>query len=609
MESSGLRSDATPRMLKRPRNVVQLVAGRQVVLAKDANGQIWQWCRENKAVEVTFGTDRYTDARGGHSINSVKRDPIVQISAGWEICAALTRSGRVFAWQPPQSADGRYQHRIHVKHSVSLSEQGPRGYKAATVDGDKFVQIAAGTDYIVAVTLLEKVYVFRRLDSPNYSDPNDLSQQQQSPHFPPWQTTLHQQQDESTDRIVIETMVEGSMQERILEVRGKILGEGLYLPVFSEALTQTITATYEEHDQWERRLRHQQRTHHPGSTCDLKSGLHCTASRLTTISAYSKNFALHRSSGKVLLGKDDVQADTRPVVLERFYSDVSQMAFGDHHQGLLTEDGLLRTWGSFSHGALGQGDLRLGCEIPTVVEGPLKNKILIGIGMAGWQSVCLAIDMSEDKVYHAHYDQSFLRTQTIYKGKKAFVDDGYHSPENINGSSVSGSGSRSSSEGFDSSDGEEWTLPGKDSESSWSNDPIYVSRNSPGLTLAGGSAPTSTSWTHSSALYRPLSASCTATCSLLVNPYSHRLGNGSTHSRPTFLRKRSSSMTERHPESSSRRAQEASHGHRGYCYYGGAKEENRASMLALTRLSPIMAVYEPTSATEVDVITRRFSVL
>ncbi|KAG0283623.1 hypothetical protein BGZ96_011977 [Linnemannia gamsii] len=234
MESNGIRSDSMPRMLKRPRNVVQIAAGRQVVLAIDASGQLWQWCRENKAVEVTLAPypsqQQYSTSSSGIPIDGLieerNKDPIEQISAGWDICAALTRSGKIFAWRPPLTADGRYQHRVHLEHSVQLKEQGPDGYEASVIDGDKFVGIAAGTDYVVAVTSLEKVYVFRRMDSPNYNHADAVLSTSAIPR-------------EFEDRVVIEPEIEGCKQERVVEMRGKILGAGLYLPIFSEALAHT----------------------------------------------------------------------------------------------------------------------------------------------------------------------------------------------------------------------------------------------------------------------------------------------------------------------------------------------------------------------------------
>ncbi|OAQ32316.1 RCC1/BLIP-II protein [Linnemannia elongata AG-77] len=477
METNAIRSDAMPRMLKRPRNVVQIAAGRQVVLAVDASGRLWQWCRENKAVEVTLApqtqqhypasllsTTGIPEGLAASLTEERDHDPVEQITAGWDICAALTRSGKIYAWRPPLTADGRYQHRVYVEHSVQLKEQGPDGYEASTMDGDKFVGIAAGTDYVVAVTSMEKVYVFRRLDSPHYNHANAILSTLATPRGASHNHQHHQHHHRASrhhyhhhhhshnhhhhhhhnnnhmdasgqlqnymefeDRIVFEPEVEGCKQERVLEIKGRLLGVGLYLPIFSEALSHTVTETYEEHDQWERRQRHHRRQSWHPSTVSTDTALtsksngnlqqqlssmpplpaHSTSSPLitssfsrpTTLSANFQNFALHHSSGKVLLGKHDVQSDTCPIVLDRLLTNACQVEFGDHHQGLLTEDGQLRTWGAFCEGALGHGDLRAGCAIPTVVEGPLKNRFVIKVGMGGWQSACLAIDMSEDRTF------------------------------------------------------------------------------------------------------------------------------------------------------------------------------------------------------------------
>ncbi|KAF9365488.1 hypothetical protein BGX34_009827 [Mortierella sp. NVP85] len=648
LETSAIRSDAMPRMLTRPQNVVQLAAGRQVVLARDVHGQIWQWCRENKAVKVILGRDRpilhhddkrrhhhhhhpvptaSVHAKGTHAITTAinaiinrdddnaagpvqqgrarTSDPVDQISAGWDICAALTRSGRLFAWEPSQ-LDERHQQQqqqhhhyysICVQNSVSLKEQGSEGHEAAMA-GDKFAQIAVGTDYVIAVTLLGRVYVLRLLDSPHYRG---------SSSTPSAATDNPQQRDDRVDRI-----------ERIVEIRGRILGDGLYLPIFSEALSRTITATYEEYDQWERRQRHHQRTLYPCpsigyQSCSSLSALSSSSYRPTIVSANSENFALHHSSGKVLLGKYDVQADTRPIVLERFHSNASQLAFGEHHQGLLTEDGQLRTWGSFCEGALGQGDLRSGCAIPTVVDGPLKNKIVVAIGMAGWQSACLAIDLNEEQPYHDFYsrDQGVL------------VDDGYFSMGSTSSRSSS-SGNASSSEGFESSDSEEWMNSREGSFSSFTQDrrsswSVYTLRES----ISGSSpstlvlpaqvtfTPSLSSWESRTTSYLPHQSSCSESCSCSRNYTS----STALTTRPwPAMRRRSSSLAEKHPEDhfnrNSHHYHHRHHHHHHGHHHGQSRDDYKMRMLALTRLNPILTVYEPAtvSSSEMDTMTRRFSV-
>ncbi|KAF9182019.1 hypothetical protein BGZ51_000906 [Haplosporangium sp. Z 767] len=642
MESNGIRSDAIPRMLRWPKNVVQLAAGRQVVLAKDMDGQIWQWCRENMAVKVSFATDHdhhHDDILTGDNNDSNKsninnsdqlKDPVVQICAGWNVCAALTRSGKIFAWRPPQSADGRYQHRIHVKHFVCLKEQGGfHGYEEAIMNGDRFAKIAAGTDYVVAVTLMEKVFIFRRLDSPHYRAPTPTT----TSSLAAYQPAASQNQDElDEDVIMIETVVGEKSKERMVEIRGRILGEGLYLPIFSEALTRTVTETYEEHDQRERLQRHRRRRQHASQSSFLFTGasersrtwtkseanpsqqqLRPSFSRPTTVSANFQNFALHHSSGKVLLGKEDVQWNSRPVVMERLVANACQVEFGDYHQGLLTDDGQLRTWGSFCEGALGQGDLRTDCAVPTAVEGPLKNKFVIAIGIAGWQSACLAIDMDEDRVWSTHDDLHTSRIRGPARERGKLVDDGYFSLESTSadGSSSGSSASGSASDGIDSSssDGEDRLFPHGDgsfldSTNSWSrtgagmdgSQSLQISSVLP-YTRSASISPSSSSISSSSSQHSALSSRCTASCALLVSSHSHRYGDAAG-ARPRLAptRKRSQSMVEKYNDSG---REGHRYGHRSSNHTGShdsSKDQETLRMMALTRLNPTMTVYELTQA-------------
>lgn len=59
----------------------------------------------------------------------------------------------------------------------------------------------------------------------------------------------------------------------------------------------------------------------------------------------------------VLIGKIDTVAETRAQVIPSLQNrGVISVVVGDYHNGALTEDGKLLTWGGFSNGALGLGD-------------------------------------------------------------------------------------------------------------------------------------------------------------------------------------------------------------------------------------------------------------
>jgi len=372
-------------------------------------------------------------------------------------------------------------------------------------------------------------------------------------------------------------------------------------------------------------------------------------------------------------------------MVDRLLANACQVEFGDHHQGLLTEDGQLRTWGAFADGALGHGDLRTGCAIPTVVEGPLKNKFVIRVAMAGWQSACLAIDLSEERAAPTSDERpldSQQRTKYVreptsnaslsaHSGKpnwrsvdKGSIDDGYHSlelasvSESGSGSGSGGDGSsESASETFDSSDGEELvyrlhqgviaplpappstspdllfsassslpsSLPGDLPHSKGPGPleaiPFAASTPPPPQTIvtaeiSSASIPSLSStspWLHPKTPFQPLTASCSATCSLLVSPHSHRpnsstggscsggTGISGSHNRVTPLRKRSLTMVEKfghglnggsHSGSSSSTESDKVSLHRTH-----AHEEKANRMLAVTRLNPTLTMYEPAEST------------
>lgn len=59
----------------------------------------------------------------------------------------------------------------------------------------------------------------------------------------------------------------------------------------------------------------------------------------------------------MLSGNVDTTSDTLPQALPELQNkDVISVVIGDYHQGALTANGKLLTWGGYSHGALGLGD-------------------------------------------------------------------------------------------------------------------------------------------------------------------------------------------------------------------------------------------------------------
>lgn len=68
-----------------------------------------------------------------------------------------------------------------------------------------------------------------------------------------------------------------------------------------------------------------------------------------------------------------------------------------YHYGALTSQGKLLTWGNYSSGALGHGNIsHENHPTPKYVES-LADKFVFAIGFGGWQSSVLAIDRVDDE--------------------------------------------------------------------------------------------------------------------------------------------------------------------------------------------------------------------
>ncbi|KAI8977033.1 regulator of chromosome condensation 1/beta-lactamase-inhibitor protein II [Mycotypha africana] len=117
------------------------------------------------------------------------------------------------------------------------------------------------------------------------------------------------------------------------------------------------------------------------------------------------NFAVY-TKDKVLLGNTDAHSSTEPIQMpELNHRGVCKVSFGDYHYGALTNEGQVLTWGSFSSGALGLGNISHQHQsTPHIVEA-LKNQFAFAIGFGGWQSSVLAIEMNDDRPMSSHSEQ------------------------------------------------------------------------------------------------------------------------------------------------------------------------------------------------------------
>ncbi|CAO3612467.1 unnamed protein product [Cunninghamella blakesleeana] len=111
------------------------------------------------------------------------------------------------------------------------------------------------------------------------------------------------------------------------------------------------------------------------------------------ISATFRNFAVYTLDGEVLTGKQDDSFDEYPKKISN--QGICKVSFGDYHFGALTNNGKLLTWGAFSAGAVGHGEVPenekdVVLDYPKEVEA-LSHMYAFSIGFGGWHSGVLAV--------------------------------------------------------------------------------------------------------------------------------------------------------------------------------------------------------------------------
>ncbi|KAG0244454.1 hypothetical protein BGW41_007746 [Actinomortierella wolfii] len=473
--------DNQPKMLTYPSDVSTLVGGRAVMLAKDRQSRVWQWHWENRPARVILApspspcsndqaaeNSRLSQHHHHHyhnTSNTSKHDSVVKLAAGWDLCAVLTSSGQLYVWNhQPHARLAQYGvhplKQIYLQHAIQLQDQGDLGARLAN-QGDKFVNVAAGLDFLVAVTGLGYVFKFTALE-PHGS--TSSSQQQHGHHNNSSNGHIHHglgqvyvhglgllDHPEAPLIIDLEYLQAGPsthlpMQElllRDLEATDSpdslpstyltivcppaVHVQGIHLAVFSKALQQSIAKHTRNAKAVTPAIQPSTDAHQPINMSNAKGSIgkestedprlrrlrkrqgqeprwmehkHVDYTPFQVSAGYQKFSIFHEGAPLVLLGNRHAHGSTPPTVLSRLLDKPCEIALGDYHQGLLTEDGQLRTWGSFADGALGHGDLRLDMPIPTVVRGGgLGHKYIFRIAFAGWHSGCLAIELPEDGVF------------------------------------------------------------------------------------------------------------------------------------------------------------------------------------------------------------------
>ncbi|KZP01603.1 RCC1/BLIP-II protein [Calocera viscosa TUFC12733] len=300
------RRAVVPHRITFPDNVKfrSVSSGRNHVSALDSRTNVWtfrSWGRPYRLVSPNLSG-------------------VEQIACGWNFTAALTSSGEVYVWWPgsgefahvsddhdavggPQRQPGREREGIIESVGWEMSADplelpglgsldDPRGQTAT--EKLRIVQIACGTDFVVALTNANQVLKIEL----GGGDADDGFQ------------------------VLRQSFRTGRRWE--------------YLPLFSEAKRVAMLPAFQS------------------ATTPVPDDMRIThvSAQFNTFVAYSTG-----SSSIVLMGTSSTQPDMSPSVVPALqHRSVISVVLGDYHRAALTAQGELLTWGSFSSGALGLGD-------------------------------------------------------------------------------------------------------------------------------------------------------------------------------------------------------------------------------------------------------------
>ncbi|KAL8283696.1 hypothetical protein RQP46_005491 [Phenoliferia psychrophenolica] len=314
--------------------VVQVEAGRKHVVARNTLGQVWEYTSFGRAYQVVDSNNAW-----GPGV-----DPVVQIEAAWQHSAVLTKSGAAFVWWQPGSAP--LDRLAAEAGEASLADPTTEGVtftlptetvrlpsiptprraansRSPAEPADKVVSIAAGENFVIALTQSSKLYYL------------DIS-----PVDIPGRPLTHHGGEDAED----------------CPVRGRA----------SRARLEAAFVSGERPWQLMNRF------------CDMEEvrtlpvwdtegkSKPALETRITAVSAHFKSFVVYSvplvsgADSLVLMGDDTWTSDAVPVAIPQLQGlNVIKVVQGDYHYIALTASGHLYSWGAYSSGALGLGHPQL----------------------------------------------------------------------------------------------------------------------------------------------------------------------------------------------------------------------------------------------------------
>ncbi|SJX65829.1 related to SAF1-protein involved in proteasome-dependent degradation [Sporisorium reilianum f. sp. reilianum] len=344
----------TPHLMHDLPPIQSLSGGRCHAVALTYDNRILEWRAWGTIWELEGFPTSITGASSSSAAAGPSTSNIQQLEAGWSFSAVLTHSGQVWLWYSDWSADSfnRAYYRGHPleeamygdppgnEHlprlpitvapiqlpSMEQQQQQQQQNKQDFGNSDKIVQIAAGEDFVIALTQAGALYrIDLHLPAPTAEDHHAIERLRESM--------------DGADQRDIGAKIHQALMTRFVQTRAR----------------------------WERLSAFEDPAPLPGfdtAWLENKRGVRGTVGKISHISAHFRQFVafytVQQDVGEaqaeeaqtlVLLG---TSTSAEPQLIPELQArGVIKVTMGDYHYGALTQKGEILTWGAWSRGALG----------------------------------------------------------------------------------------------------------------------------------------------------------------------------------------------------------------------------------------------------------------
>ncbi|KAG9103248.1 hypothetical protein FRC06_011629 [Ceratobasidium sp. 370] len=365
-----------------PQRIKSLSVGRRHAVLLDAQNDPWvlrSWGRPARLVAPALDKTQ-------------PETTVVQIAAGWDVCALLTQTGDAFVVFP-------FRGSFDQEAQARMPEAGGEQREVLAQDGEVRCECWDVLHHPTRLPALPSLPTLHR--------PTDATAQDAPPRLVKVaageQFIVGLTDGGHVLKLSLPTSNEAELHQAI--VHGNLQWD--YLPRFCDVV----------HVRNEPGFRHQ--GHQEQSALEDLT--------VTHISAQFRTFVVYSTTGSsiVLLGKADTTSQDAPMIVPELQNrNVISVVLGDYHYCALTANGELFSWGKYSNGALGLGhprpargsgmqarfamlppllhqppqpSQRQDADVPTRIsfdhEDGVRDRYVFAVAAAGWHCGALVIDL------------------------------------------------------------------------------------------------------------------------------------------------------------------------------------------------------------------------